>query len=72
MVDNMTDWKFKYKPHAICIVENGNGEIVQVRIEGVVCSRHSEWQPIYHVREVVSGWAYSVAESNLRAVAVSR
>ena len=42
----MTDWKFKYRPHAICSLEKQTGEIVQVRIEGVVCSRHSEWQPI--------------------------
>ena len=64
----MNDWKFKYKPHAICIVENGNGEVVQVRIEGVVCSRHTEWLPIYNVREVVGGEGYPVCESNLRTI----
>jgi hypothetical protein len=68
----MTDWKFRYKPHAICSLEKQTGEVVQVRIEGVVCSRHTEWIPIYDVREVVGGLGYPASESNLRAMAVSR
>ena len=68
----MKDWKFKYKPHSICSLEKQTGKVVQVRIEGVQCSRHTDWIPIYNVREVVSGEGYPVAESNLRVVAVSR
>jgi hypothetical protein len=64
----MKDWKFKYKLNAICSLEKQTGEVVQVRIEGVVCSRHTDWQPLYDVREVVGGKGYPVCESNLRTI----
>jgi hypothetical protein len=66
----MKDWKFKFIPNAICSLEKQTGEVVQVRIEGVVCSRHTDWLPIYNVREVVSGEGYPVAESNLRTIKI--
>jgi hypothetical protein len=64
----MTDWKFKHKPHAIVSLEKQPGDIVQVRIEGVECSKHTDWQPMYLVREVASGEGYPALESSLRRV----
>ena len=64
----MTDWKFKFKPNAICTLTRKTGEVVQVRIEGVRCSRHIDWQALYDVREVVTGEGYPASESILRKV----
>jgi hypothetical protein len=68
----MKDWKFKYKPHEICSAENLNDEVVQVQIDGVVGLSQADCEPVYLVREIVSGCKHSLSESDLSPVAVSR
>ena len=62
----MTDWNLKFRPQQIVNVVADDGSTIRVRVEGVAMHKASDWQPVYYVREVDSGTAYTCCEEALR------